>query len=41
MLVSPSNPKPKVVTTVDSVVTGTLDGIILTYYFTITLVVNI
>jgi hypothetical protein len=31
MLVSSLDPKPKVITTVDSVVTGTLGGIILTY----------
>ena len=41
MLVSPPNPKPKVVTTIDSAVTSALGGIILTYYSTITLVVNI
>ena len=39
ILVSP--PKPKVVATIDGVVTGALGSIVLTYYFTITLVVNI
>ena len=39
MLASP--PKPKVVTAVYSVVTSALDGIVLTYYSTITVVVNI
>jgi hypothetical protein len=39
MLVSP--PNPKVVSAVDSVVTSALGGIVLTYYYTITLVVNI
>jgi len=32
ILVSPPNPKPKVVTAVDSVITAALGGIILTYY---------
>ena len=44
ILVSPLDPKPKVVTSVVSVTTSTLGGIMLTYYFvssTITLVVNI
>ena len=39
MLVSP--PKPKVVAIIDSVVTSALGGIILTYYSTIAVVVNI
>ena len=42
ILVSPNpKPNPKVITAVDSVITGALGGIILTYYPTITLVVNI
>ena len=43
ILVSPLNPKPKVVTTVDSVITSALGGIVLTCYSlaTITIVVNI
>jgi len=39
MLVSP--PNPKVVSAVNSVVTGALGGIVLTYCYTVTLVVNI
>ena len=39
ILVSP--PKSKVVTAIDSVITSTLDSIILPYYYIITLVVNI
>ena len=43
MLVSPLDPKPKVVTTIDSIITSTLGSIILTYrsLATITVVVNI
>jgi hypothetical protein len=40
MLVSPLDPIPKVITTVDGVITGALGGM-LTYYSTVTLVVNI
>ena len=43
ILVSPLDPKPKVVAAVDSVVAAYLDGIVLTYRSstTITVVVNI
>ena len=32
ILVSPPNPRPKVITTINSVVTSTLGGILLYYY---------
>jgi len=33
MLVSPLDPKPKVITTVDSVITGSLGGILFDFFY--------